>query len=129
MGATTITTNPITAYTERSTSVANYIAVSRAIPGRLVDKARLHIEMLHSSGDIEVRVVSQTSDDGISWNSPTTITNYTTFTSTDGWTYGTTFETISGANYVRFGLEARNKTSTTVDAARCRLVLELTFTG
>lgn len=127
MGAYQVNAGPKPVHTKGSTSTTALTVMTSPIDGAKAQKARVHIKIDESSGDVEGRVVVQTSNDLVTWGSATTLTGYTTFTSTAGWTFGSTYATVTDAPYVRFAIEARNVAGTTKACMRCRLALDLMF--
>jgi hypothetical protein len=130
MGSTEIFAGPLPVTTEKSTSTANDVPMTQAVDGRVAESGRAHIDFQDSSGDIEVRPYLEKSDDGVAWTTPTSFTNFATYTSTVGWTRSTTtWETLPNAPFLRFGVQARNISGSNAECATIRLVIDLKFTG
>ena len=127
MGAMELTGGPKPAATKGDTVNALFALVTRPVDGRQVEKVRPHLHLESLTGDLEVRVMVQTSDDAVTWSAPTTLIGYTTWVSAEGWTFGTTWASPSGAPFFRFGVDARNKTGTERDCARVRLTVDIVF--
>ena len=82
-------------------------------------QARFHIEMRNRTGGAKVRVVAQSSDDGVNWTDPWVVL-VAGYTNTNGITFGTTWVTIqtayTGASqtlraFIRLGVEAGGVTA------------------
>lgn len=129
MPAFELTEGPKPVHTKRSTTSTVETLFTDPIDGRRAEKVRLHLKIESSSGDIEVRVKESTSNDGVTWSTPSTITGYATYVSTDGWNHGTTFASLSNARFLRFAIESRNKTGSGTDCALVTLSAEITVTG
>lgn len=128
MGAFDMTTPQKPVYTKKSTSTTQFIPLTPLISGQRVSAVRVGMEFRESSGDIEVRPVFQTSDDGVSWSATSTLTGYTSYLSSAGFTYGSTYASVTQAPYIRLGVECRNKTGTKVDTAMVSLLLDIAYT-
>ena len=127
MGASEILTGLRPVFSAKSTTTTNCHPLTAPVDGRRVGSVRVGYELRSTSGLLELRVFQQTSNDGLSWNAPATLSGYTTYNSTLGFTYGTTFASVTAAPYVRFGLECRNTSGTKLEAALGGLILDLTF--
>jgi len=125
MGATEIIGGPAPVTTARSSSTAQFVPLTAPIDGRIAEKARVHFELQHSSGDLQVKPKYQTSSDGVSWTT-VALTSHSSFISAAGWTYSTTFDTLNEASKVRFGVEVKNTTNAGQDCATVKIVVELT---
>jgi hypothetical protein len=123
-----LTGGPKPAATKGDTTNGLFTLITSAVDGRKVEKIRPHLHLGSLSGDIEVRVMVQTSDDLVTWSTPSTLTGYTSFVSSAGWTWGTSWVTPTGAPYFRLGVEARNINNSERDCARVRLAVDLLFT-
>jgi len=111
MGSTEIVTEPSPVTSERSTSVANVVPITKAFQGWLAEKAMVHIRLDNSSGDVEVLVIYQTSDDRVTWTDRTLTTPG--YVSSAGWTFGTVHDALTQAPVIRFAVKARNINSST----------------
>lgn len=116
---------PIT--TKKSTSATSTVIRTPVFDGRKVKSVRVGYRLAQSSGDIEVRIFQRTSDGGVAFSSPAAVTGYTSYVSTDGYTYGGSWATVTAAGYIQFGLEARNKTGAKVEVALAELLLDFAF--
>lgn len=127
MGAFEIITPQKPVYTKKSTSTTQFIPLTPVISGQRIGSVRVGIEFRESTGDIEVRPVYQTSDDGITWSATSTLSGYTSYVSTAGFTYGSTYASVTQAPFLRLGAECKNQASTKVDTAMVSLILDIAY--
>lgn len=86
---------------------------------------QLEISALVGS-DLRTRVAYEFSNDGLTWDTQGTLTNFVS--PTNGWFYGTTFTSISAAattskRFLRAGLLVKKNASATLAFGRARLIL------
>ena len=112
-------------HSKGSTSTAASFQLGPVVEGRRTAKARVHVRLTDNTGNAEVRVVYWTSADGVTFSGAgSTLASYTSFVSASDWTWGTAFDTITGAGWVRFGLEVRNTTGTNLERVRVEVEIE-----
>ena len=116
-----------------STSSTVEHAFTGPINAATVHKVRLSFELRGSSGQTKVAGFYQYSDDGESWDASQALGP--SFTTTEGWSYGTSFTDISTGTpatrklYVRFGIAVKNGTGTEIEYGRARLQLDFEGAG
>jgi hypothetical protein len=113
-----------------STSTTVKHALVGPINASEAHKVRPSWELRGSSPAISLRAFYQYSDDLETWDSETEFGPAAS--STEGWTYGTTFTDITAGTrklYVRFGLAAKNASGTEIEVGRARLQLDFEGAG
>lgn len=116
-------------WTRKSTAdaVAHPVAGAMPTPGiKNVRKGRA--TLLGNTGNCQMAIsyqITNTPDDEGSWDTPIDLTS---FTSTEGTTYGSTWTDISSnltKRYVRFLASAKNSTGTAVEAMYVELEIDV----
>ena len=104
-------TEVFSAFTD-AISVADYESV----------KMSMEVEDLSDAAVQVARAVSY-SNDGVTWDAPTALGS---FTSTEGWDYGSAYATLSASKrFARLGILAKQPSGTDNENARVNLLIDL----
>lgn len=107
-GARTLAAGPLV-IASGTTSTPRFYAMTEAISTSNIVKVRAAWEMTFQTGGAETVPAYQTSDDGVTWGSATALAG-STYLTTDSYYVGlweTPSPSLSGQNYIRFGMFIR----------------------
>lgn len=124
MGAYELKAGPAQVHTMGHTTNTVFLPLTPPIAGIRAQEGRTAFRFENDSGDIEIRIVCEESNDGVTWSNRV---NVSTWSSTDGWTYGSSYSTLPAKSWIRFGVIARNLTGSDIHSASVSLLLDLRF--
>ena len=88
-------------------------------------RASLEVQATSGTGEIEVSLYYQLSNDQITWDSPVAMSTDTGLVSALGYDYGTAGTTVpTTKKFVRFGLVSNQKAGTAIEQMRVRFILD-----